>query len=62
MSEAERIPSDRLIIGWFEKGRERGRHRSKYGRTQGPGDKNPWKRDAWLAGYDFGFQEGPLDA
>lgn len=55
-------PSDRHLVAAFERGRERGRHQQKYGRQPPYGEARPYMRDSWLAGYDFGFDEGPADA
>lgn len=54
-------PPDKHIVAAFERGRERGRFRTRYGRTQCPygPTRSAYLRDAWLAGYDFGVGEGP---
>ncbi|WP_288989868.1 hypothetical protein [uncultured Sphingopyxis sp.] len=53
------VPTDKQILKAFEKGRQLGRQRHKYGHTQGPGpSKSEYLRDAWHAGYEEGYEEG----
>lgn len=53
-------PSDKALVMAFDRGRERGRHQARHYREQCPyGESRELMRDAWLAGYDFGFEEGP---
>ncbi|MEO9625905.1 MAG: hypothetical protein ABJF09_00685 [Qipengyuania citrea] len=53
-------PPDKHIIAAFERGRSRGQQRQKHGHTQCPygPSRSEWLRDAWWAGYAFGFEEG----
>ena len=51
-----KIPPDHVLIVAFRAGRERGRHRARFYRGQCPyGRARPWLRDAWQAGYDYGW-------
>lgn len=51
------MPDARSLVRAFDRGEARGRLLTKYGRTQCPyGERRAEMRDAWLAGYDYGFQ------
>lgn len=52
------MAEDRHVIAAFRRGRMVGMHRPKFGRDQCPyGPKrDPELRDAWLAGFDYGWQ------
>lgn len=56
------IPPDHIVIAAFARGEIRGRLRTKYGRAECPyGESRGYQRDAWFAGYDWGFQQAGHD-
>lgn len=51
-------PRDHILCAAFERGRTQGKLQQKWGHTQCPyGPSRPWQRDAWFAGYDYGWKE-----